>query len=190
MVRKYAGTHGALVVTRKSCKDAWTVVGGVSDVDADIQVDVEAGAKRSRNASEDGEPALKRVRLHEDGEQNGTSSSAPSCLAPSPSQEIQSLLRQVEKGDYELFAGDLFLTEDFRDRWCKCTSVRPTTKYPCRTVLEWDFFSSVRSRCAPTLTSSLRKTHTNHPQIQIRVSRCRFSPWLAEAEPCVLCIML
>jgi E3 ubiquitin-protein ligase UBR7 len=122
------------------------VVGGASDLGADVHIDVEAGAKRSRNVSEDSEPALKRVKLHEGDEQNGSSASALPCLAPSPSQEIQSLLQQVEKGDYEFFAGDLFLTDDFRDRWCKCTSVRPTSRYPRGIVLERDFFSSVRSR--------------------------------------------
>jgi len=91
-------------------------------VDADVEIDVEAGAKRSRAASEDGEPVSKRMRLDEDNADDGTSSSALHCLAPKPSEEIQSLLQRVEKGDYELFAGDLFLTEDFRDRWCRCSS--------------------------------------------------------------------
>ncbi|KAF9788430.1 hypothetical protein BJ322DRAFT_1106424 [Thelephora terrestris] len=122
ILRKYAGTPDALVVIRRSSEGVWTVLGGASDLDADFHIDVEAGAKRSRNVSEDGEPALKRVRLHGGDEQSGTSASALPCLAPSPSQEVQSLLQQVEKGDYEFFAGDLFLTDDFRDRWCKCTS--------------------------------------------------------------------
>jgi E3 ubiquitin-protein ligase UBR7 len=113
--------------------------------DDDVEIEVEAGAKRSRAALEDGELVSKRMKLDEANVGNGTCSSTPPCLAPNPSQEIQSLLESVEKGDYELFAGDLFLTDDFRDRWCKCSSVRPTTRYPSRTVLERDSFSSVRS---------------------------------------------
>lgn len=114
---------------RKSSKDLWTVIGGAADVDADAEIDIEAGAKRSRATSEDGEPASKRMRLDQDDVKDGPSSSVSPCLAPKPSEEIQSLLHRVEEGDYELFAGDLFLTDDFRDRWCKCSSVRPTTRF-------------------------------------------------------------
>ena len=146
ILRKYAGTSDALAVIRKSSKDPWTVVGRASDVDADVEIDVEAGAKRSRAVPEDGEPASKRVRLGEDNVKDGSSSSLSPCLAPKTSEEIQSLLQRAEKEDYELFGGDLFLTDDFRDRWCKCTSVRPTARYARRIVLERDFFSSVRSR--------------------------------------------
>ena len=128
MLRRYAGTSDALVVVRRSSEDPWMVISGASDAEANVKIDVEAGEKRSRATPEDGEPASKRMRLHEDNE---TSSSGSPCLAPKPSEEIQSLLRQVEKGDYELFAGDLFLTDDFRDRWCKCSSVRPTNQNVC-----------------------------------------------------------
>lgn len=109
---------------------------------ADVEIEVEAGVKRSRAASEDGEQVSKRMKL---GETHVENLSASPCLAPNPNQEIQSLLQKVERGDYELFAGDLFLTDDFRDRWCKCSSVRPATRYPRRNVLERDFLSSVRS---------------------------------------------
>ena len=142
--------------------------------DADIEVGVRAGEKRSRDVSEDGEPASKRTRLDEDEVGGRTSSSVSPCLAPKPSEEIRSLLQRVEDGDYELFAGDLFLTEDFRDRWCKCSSVRPTIRYSRRTVLERDFSISVRRHWTPTLTSSLRKRPTNHPQIRIQVRAVLF----------------
>ena len=127
---KYAGTSDALAVVRKSDEEPWTVIGLASDADADTEIDVEAGEKRSRAASEDGEPASKRVRLDGDNVNDGVSSSVSPCLAPKPSEEIQSLLRRVEGEDYERFAGDLFLTDDFRERWCKCSLVRPTNKYP------------------------------------------------------------
>ena len=130
---------------RKSNKDDWTVIGGTFDMCADVEIEVEAGAKRSRSASEDGEPVTKRMKLDEANAENETSPSASSCLAPNPIQEIQSLIESVEKGDYEQFAGDLFLTDDFRDRWCKCPSVRPAIRYPPRTVLERNLPSSVRS---------------------------------------------
>ena len=141
---KYAGTSDALAVVRKSDEEPWTVIGLASDADADTEIDVEAGEKRSRAASEDGEPASKRVRLDGDNVNDGASSSVSPCLAPKPSEEIQSLLRRVEGEDYERFAGDLFLTDDFRERWCKCSLVRPTNRYPRRTVLERGFFTSVR----------------------------------------------
>ena len=127
---KYAGTSDALAVVRKSGEEPWTVIGLASDADADTEIDVEAGEKRSRAASEDGEPASKRVRLDGGDVNDGASSSVSPCLAPNPSEEIQSLLRRVEGEDYERFAGDLFLTDDFRERWCKCSLVRPTNKYP------------------------------------------------------------
>ena len=142
---KYAGTSDALAVVRKSGEEPWTVIGMASDADADAEIDVEAGEKRSRATSEDGEPASKRVRLDGDNAHDGASSSSVSpCLAPKQSEEIQSLLRRVEEEDYEHFAGDLFLTDDFRERWCKCSLVRPTNRYPLRTVLERDFSTSVR----------------------------------------------
>jgi E3 ubiquitin-protein ligase UBR7 len=146
ILRKYAGTSDALAAIRKSCEDPWMVVGGASDADVDVEIDVEAGVKRSRASSED-EPASKRMKLDEDDVNDGGSSSAPHCLAPKPSEGIQPLLQRVEKGDYELFAGDLFLTDDFRERWCKCSSVRPTNQIcPRGTVLERNFFYSVRNR--------------------------------------------
>lgn len=141
----YAGTSDALVAIRKSCEDPWVVVGGASDVDFDVEIDVEAGVKRSRAVLED-EPASKRMKLDEGDANDGSSASLSHCLAPKPNEEIQSLLQRVEKGDHELFAGDLFLTDDFRERWCKCSSVRPTNQIcPCRTVLERGFFYSVRN---------------------------------------------
>ena len=146
ILRKYAGSSDALAVIRNSCEDPWIVVGGVSDADADVEIDAEAGVKRSRAVLEDG-PASKRMKLDEDNADDGSSSSLPPCLAQKPSEEIQSLLQRVENGNYELFAGDLFLTDDFRRRWCKCSSVRPTNQIcPRRTVLERGFFSSVRNR--------------------------------------------
>lgn len=125
---KYAGTSDTFTVVRKSGEDPWMVIGKTSDLDADVEIDVEAGAKRSKAASEDGKPASERMRLDEDNTNDETSSSVSYCLAPKPSEEIQPLLQRVEKGDYELFAGDLFLTDDFKDRWCNCSSVRLTNQ--------------------------------------------------------------
>lgn len=144
ILRKYAGTPDALAVVRGSSEAVWTAIGRAPDVGADVKIEAEAGAKRSRAASEDGEPVLKRMKLEEADVEDGPCSTASRCLAPNPNQQIQSLLQRVEEGDYELFAGDLFLTDDFRDRWCKCSSVRPTTRYPRRALPERDFFSSVR----------------------------------------------
>lgn len=140
MLWKYAGSSDALAVVRKSREDAWTVVGRAPDV----EIDAEAGVKRSRTTSEDGEPASKRLRLDEHGVEDGPSSSVSSCLAPKPSGEVLPLLHQVGEGNYELFAGDLFLTDDFRDKWCKCPSVRPTNRFPRRTAPERDSFPSAR----------------------------------------------
>lgn len=128
ILRKYAGTSNALAVIRKSSEDAWTAIGGTLGMDAGVDIEVETGAKRSRSASEDGEPVSKRMKLDEANAGNGTGTQASPCLAPNPTQEVLSLLQSVEKGDYELFAGDLFLTDDFRERWCKCSSVRPATQ--------------------------------------------------------------
>ena len=119
----YAGTSGALAVIKRSGGGAWKVVGEPSNTDPDVDIDIEAGAKRSRPSSGDNIPAPKRVRLDEDTVQNGTSSCALPCMAPNSSQETQSLLQRVAEGDYELFSGDLFLTNDFREKWCKCPSV-------------------------------------------------------------------
>jgi len=50
-LQKYTGTSDALTVARKPGEDPWTVVAKASNVDANVEIDVKAGVKRSRATS-------------------------------------------------------------------------------------------------------------------------------------------
>jgi E3 ubiquitin-protein ligase UBR7 len=113
ILRRWAGTPGVLMVIRNSVNDPWEIHGLIDNEEAvDIsaieeQVTIETGRKRARSPPLQTEPAAKRPRA---------------CLAPSPNPAAQSLYST----DSELGAGDIFLTDGWRDRWCKCSDVRPS----------------------------------------------------------------
>ncbi|EJF63695.1 hypothetical protein DICSQDRAFT_167748 [Dichomitus squalens LYAD-421 SS1] len=147
---KVAGTPGALMVVRSSEVEPWRVIGAIDKENA--QVDIEgkdaqrdtsgqkgeepsAGAKRERDSATDAEPSAKRARLSPDVD------SAP-CLAPAQDPRVEALLVALDRGADELAvkedgdssegserylgAGDVFLTEGWRDRWCQCKSCLPS----------------------------------------------------------------
>ena len=149
-LRKIAGTPGALMVVRSSENEPWRVI-GIQGADS-ARVDLEGkdangsgagkdedvlgtGVKRERESSIGAEPSAKRARVSPDAE------SAP-CLAPPQDPRVKALLYAlgdplngdvVEKGGKEggsleqvekyLGAGDIFLTEGWRNRWCRCRNV-------------------------------------------------------------------
>ena len=133
------------MVVRSSEGEPWRVI-GVEETDI-ARVDIESkdlgangrveeipstGIKRERESSVGAEPSAKRARVSPDAEP------AP-CLAPSQDLRVKTLLsvldnslnrdpaRKEEKsleqpGEF-LGAGDVFLTEGWRDRWCRCKNV-------------------------------------------------------------------
>ncbi|EED82258.1 predicted protein [Postia placenta Mad-698-R] len=147
VVRRYAGTPGALMVVRDVPGGAWSVIGREAESGANVEVEtVEArkgldtgvGEKRARSPTkgESDAPNAKRARVSPEA------SSSPACLAP----PVNSLAQQIfdkslskmdgaatSSGEEDVCGeGDVFLTEGFRDRWCQCSSCLLSFEtYPC-----------------------------------------------------------
>lgn len=67
----------------------------------------------------------KKARV-EDSDEIGAATSTPStstCTRPEPLPAVQALLAQVEKGDYSMTSGDLFIKEGLREKICACERV-------------------------------------------------------------------
>lgn len=120
-LKKYAGTPGVLMVVRDAEDKPWMVIDGeVSVVDvtgeeidvAGDEPDSESRRKRSRSPNGD-EPDAKRAKV--DGS---------ACLAPPVNPAAQDVFKRLTQEDRQLGSGDLFFTEGFRERWCRCPSVR------------------------------------------------------------------
>ena len=144
-LRKIAGTSGALMVVRSTSSptDPWIVIGkdeakGTVPVDIDskdgkvangVLHEPAAGEKRERSLSVTEDHQAKRARVSPETE------SASPCLAPSQDPRVRKLLDRLDssalkvedaksESDRYYGAGDVFLTEGWRERWCRCESVR------------------------------------------------------------------
>ncbi|KAH9828517.1 uncharacterized protein C8Q71DRAFT_719259, partial [Rhodofomes roseus] len=124
-LRQYAGTPGALMVVRDAPGQPWKIIGREESTDGTATVEVtegteteepDVGEKRARSADEEEVPSAKRPRVSTEP------SASPPCLAPPENPVAQKTLDCSSSGD--LGAGDVFLTEGWRERWCKCESVR------------------------------------------------------------------
>lgn len=135
-LRRWAGAPGVLMVVRDSSESSWKVIGEDSeedDVDIGTNLDSEslAGQKRARPAAEEEGSGPKRSRT---GLTTSSSSSSEmsQCLAPPVNTTVGSILSawNEDTGGLETSklkgAGDIFLTEGFRERWCKCEECLPS----------------------------------------------------------------
>lgn len=125
------------MVVRENPEDPWKAIGETTVVTDDVDIhshensvpdQVTAGQKRARSSSAADEPQTKRVREGE-AESNGTNgvhtSQCSPCLAPPSNSFAQKIYAQSDSsGTSSLGTGDIFLTEGWRDRWCRCPSVR------------------------------------------------------------------
>ncbi|KAJ6598430.1 hypothetical protein DFH09DRAFT_1131763 [Mycena vulgaris] len=120
-LRRFVGTPGAITVVRSDVASPWTRLGDDSSKeDAPVViVDTDApstGDKRAPSPPAD-EPAAKRARTA------SASSSAKPCLAPAAESFAQAAYTTADLDwDTALCTGDVFLTENFRERWCRCDS--------------------------------------------------------------------
>jgi len=124
LLLKYAGTFGCLMVVRDEPTTPWKIIPAAH---SDQMVDVaepstsSSGNKRplSPTATSDSTVA-KKARL-------SPSPTDPSvrCLAPGPISAVQKYLTSTTDPSLSLGAGDIFLTEGFRDRWCRCSECLP-----------------------------------------------------------------
>ena len=144
-VRRYAGTDGAMIVVRETGEGPWVILGKDSRGEAEVSADEEPQARSpeglpstsgSNKRSFEGEMQafpeenrLKRPRMSD--HENSDDDDATSCTAPPASEKIQGILDKVfaKEPDYTLGAGDVFLTEGWRTRWCQCAKVDTITVF-------------------------------------------------------------
>lgn len=93
---------------------------------ADESVDVEilpgfstVGVKRALSPSDFNVPDAKRAR----GTSQAPIRTSGSCLAPKRNTLAQRIIENRDNTASSLGTGDVFLTENFRERWCRCASV-------------------------------------------------------------------
>ena len=125
-LRRWAGSHGLMMVVRDSVTDSWRILNGEStDSKKLIQVEnghtsTSSGVKRSLSPSAL-EPDAKRVKSLS----NTPLSQSKPCLAPSQDSLARKIIDDFGLSDpsSSLGTGDIFCTFDFRERWCHCDSV-------------------------------------------------------------------
>ena len=119
-LKRWAGTPGAIMVVRDSPAHSWRRLDGPLEAESieidNPQVVTISGIKRPLSPSSLEEPEAKRAK--------GSSSVASSCLAPPQDPLARKILTDPANGS-SLGAGDVFFTAGFRERWCRCNSVRP-----------------------------------------------------------------
>ncbi|KAJ6466837.1 hypothetical protein C8R45DRAFT_1020277 [Mycena sanguinolenta] len=127
-LRRLVGTPGAITVVRTDPSSPWTRLGDEplpGDTDAPVAIadsDASASAGEKRPAAPAAEPAAKRART------DSGSTPAKPCLAPPPEPLAQAAYTSTAELDWDtaLCTGDVFLTENFRARWCRCDSCLPS----------------------------------------------------------------
>ncbi|EGN94427.1 hypothetical protein SERLA73DRAFT_114653 [Serpula lacrymans var. lacrymans S7.3] len=132
-LKRYAGTPGVLMVVRDEDTAPWKMIGGHStddtlengsslDVDDTGSTSASVGTKRPRSASLSNDSVTKKPRT-------SPSPALPtSCLAP-PCNPVATKVfegRTSTNIDSSLGTGDIFLTEGWRERWCRCSCCLPS----------------------------------------------------------------
>ncbi|EJD07863.1 uncharacterized protein FOMMEDRAFT_130921 [Fomitiporia mediterranea MF3/22] len=145
--RRWAGTSGAIMVVRDDVDAPWTTVGCPSE---DIQVEISgesetvtgrslsdpgkdraiaAGGKRTLEAAPSEaseETRAKRPRTSSGGDAGGSgvahSIAKSVCIAPQQPRKALEVLDAVSSSrpNFDFGAGDVFLTDGWRTRWCRC----------------------------------------------------------------------
>ena len=123
------------MVVRASPTSPWRCIGNSTsdhEGDGETTLDVGEGEVATGNAvglkrklQPDGQDAReqKRPRIPSD---SATSSVAP-CLAPTPSPIAAQIFQQQHDDGGSHGSGDLFLTDGFRERWCRCEDASPSS---------------------------------------------------------------
>lgn len=141
-LRRYAGTPGVLMVVRDSPQLPWKIIGRTESqsevVDIGVRegsaVSVSAGVKRARSESTGEAHNAKRPRADDEPEKADAPASPP-CLAPQSNPTAQRILSALERPTNTadtLGAGDVFLTDGWRERWCRCNAVSAIDLSLCR----------------------------------------------------------
>jgi E3 ubiquitin-protein ligase UBR7 len=142
MLRKWAGQKGSMMVIRDRGAGTWRILGGERQATDEVATSnaptdgVMAGQKRSRQVGEtdDGalvEPPTKKLHI-----ESSNGNSATSCRIPSPNPIALAIFAELDriastgtalpdgKPPAIESTGDIFLTQGWRERWCRCSNVR------------------------------------------------------------------
>jgi E3 ubiquitin-protein ligase UBR7 len=121
------------MVVRNEPYAPWNIIGDTSTLEDDKSVEVSdegvamsTGTKRPRSPSvaDSDSPETKRARASP-----GPANASVPCLAPPPNMTAHKIFASRDANDLSLGAGDLFLTNGWRERWCRCNSVGRTFIY-------------------------------------------------------------
>ena len=147
MIRKWAGQEGFMMVIRNRGAEKWRILDGI-DGQATVEVaasdvsttnGVTAGQKRPRQETDDDaliEPPTKKPHI-----EPSSTNTATSCKIPTPNPVALTIFAELDRvastgtalpdGDPPAIesTGDVFLTQDWRERWCKCSSVSSYPKF-------------------------------------------------------------
>lgn len=122
-LQKWAGSSGAIVVTRESLEKPWRLEqnsGNILQNECPLG-NPTIGLKRPLSLSDT--LGSKRIRTS-----YGIAEPTPACSLPS----VSAVASRIYARGYEtaldlstsLGTGDIFFTKDFRSRWCRCDTVR------------------------------------------------------------------
>lgn len=135
-LRRYAGTKGVIMVVRDDESSPWKTVGGdvlpaaaLNHTNSDSPLEVDGSESPSILERHSSSP-------HAQGEERETKRrkiSNPSlsrCLAPPASSIAKAIYECKPQGSRvwgsHLGTGDVFLTEGWRQRWCRCDQCLPS----------------------------------------------------------------
>ena len=140
ILRRWAGTEGIMMVSRDVSGAPWHIAEGsapsasaneAENVDVTDDGLVEVGTKRPLlPLAPSAQPDAKKARLvlsepFSSGELSSTRTNA--CLAPVANPVAEHIFAALDAKEQDpsqlLGSGDIFLTGDWRTRWCRCDSV-------------------------------------------------------------------
>lgn len=151
------------MVVRDDVDAPWTTIGGPSeDLEVEVGASSESSTRRSLSESEkerantvgskraleamssdlSEETRMKRPRTDHEGKTNAPLTHAETiqtpCTAPQQPQKASIILNYVtsEPPNYGLGLGDVFFTEGWRARWCRCDKASGETFYH-NSILKW-----------------------------------------------------
>ncbi|KAF6752789.1 hypothetical protein DFP72DRAFT_967407 [Ephemerocybe angulata] len=117
ILKKYAGSTGAIMVARDNTDEKWRRVEKAQEdhvIVDDSEETLNTGSKRRLPSADTDVPEAKRPR----------GSGSTKCLSPSADPLALKVFQQ--NSGSELGTGDIFLTDGFRERWCHCDECEPS----------------------------------------------------------------
>jgi E3 ubiquitin-protein ligase UBR7 len=194
ILQAWAGTPGVAMVVREAPDDSWKIIGALAEENP-VEVDGLEAASNAPPApveqpdlemhtttepvSEDTCPPLS----HAEGRKRSLLSSSPSadgpsvkrsrtsgmscekaCLVPTRHPLAQSVF--VQDGARTLGEGDIFLSGDWRKRWCLCDSCLPELRKHLYLLEEEETYEPPKDPDSRELQSSMLVRVANNPPLQ------------------------